>query len=136
MQISPNSKKIAAAVFEKDGNFLIAQRGKKDSLYGKWEFPGGKLEGDETLHECLKREMFEEFSIHVDVGEYLCTSTFYLGEKLTDMVMFMVYSFSGEIKLNEHLQVKWVSCSDLRNYDYPAPDIPVIEALEKLVENR
>lgn len=56
-------RKVIAAIFTKDGKVLIAQRAKKDALFGTWEFPGGKLEGNETDHECLQRELFEEFSI-------------------------------------------------------------------------
>ena len=57
-------QKVVAAVIQKDDKVLIAQRAKKDVSYGKWEFPGGKMEQGETEQECLKREFFEEFGIH------------------------------------------------------------------------
>jgi mutator protein MutT len=66
---------IAAAIIEKDGKILIAQRTKKDALFGKWEFPGGKVEPGETLQACLKRELFDELGIDAEIGEYFCTST-------------------------------------------------------------
>lgn len=52
---------VIAAVIEKDNKFLIAQRGKKDHLYGKWEFFGGKMEAGETDQQCLQRELNEEY---------------------------------------------------------------------------
>lgn len=50
-----NKKYIAAAIIERDDKILLAQRGRiGDPSYGLWEFPGGKVEGDETLQECLQ----------------------------------------------------------------------------------
>ncbi|MCP4931971.1 MAG: NUDIX domain-containing protein [Candidatus Marinimicrobia bacterium] len=57
---------------------IIAKRGSGDALANKWEFPGGKIEIDETPEQCLKREMKEEFDIDVSVGEYLGSSIYYL----------------------------------------------------------
>ena len=71
-----NYKKVVASVIQKDDKILIAQRAKKDDLYEKWEFPGGKMELGETDHECLKRELREEFGIEAEIGDYLCTSYF------------------------------------------------------------
>ena len=102
LQNDPNKKYIAAAVIEKDGKFLIAQRAKQDVLFGLWEFPGGKVEGDETLQECLVRELHEELDIHAHVGEYFCTSTFLHNNFVYDMCVFKVNCYDGEIKLNEH----------------------------------
>jgi len=127
----PTKKFIAAAVIERDGRVLIAQRAKKDALCGKWEFPGGKLEAGETLHECLKRELFEELGIQVEVGEYFCTSTFYHKDSLFDMCVFRVTSFKGELTLNEHSAIAWVVPSELSNYDMPDPDRPIVELLQK-----
>ena len=128
---SPNKKFIAAALIERDGKVLIAQRAKKDALLGKWEFPGGKVEAGETLHECLKRELFEELGIHAEVGEYFCTSTFHHKDSLFDMVVFRVPSFKGELTLNEHSAIAWVTPSELSNYEMPEPDLPIVGLLQK-----
>ena len=48
--------KVTAAILIKNGKIFVAQRSKDDELSGKWEFPGGKIESDETPQECLKRE--------------------------------------------------------------------------------
>lgn len=127
---SPNKKFIAAAIIEQNGKILIAQRAKNDALFGKWEFPGGKVEAGETLHECLKRELFEELNIHAEVGEYFCTSTFHHKDVLFDMCVFKVPSFTGEIKLNEHSAIAWVTSAELSNYIFPEPDLPIVELLQ------
>jgi 8-oxo-dGTP diphosphatase len=63
--------KVTAAILVKDNKIIIAKRGSDDRLANKWEFPGGKIEINETPEQCLKREMKEEFDIDVSVGEYL-----------------------------------------------------------------
>jgi 8-oxo-dGTP diphosphatase len=122
---------IAAAIIEKDGKILIAQRTKKDALFGKWEFPGGKVEPGETLQECLKRELFEELGIDAEIGEYFCTSTLVHKDIVFDMCTFKVPSFRGKITLNEHSAIAWVTTSELSNYEMPVGDIPIVELLQK-----
>jgi len=63
--------KVTAAILVKDNKLIIAKRGPDDRLANKWEFPGGKIEINETPEKCLKREMKEEFDIDVSIGEYL-----------------------------------------------------------------
>ena len=58
-------KRVAAAIIEKNGRILIAQRKLGSSLGGRWEFPGGKLESEETPEQCLKRELKEELGIEI-----------------------------------------------------------------------
>lgn len=123
------NKKVIAAVITRDNKILIAQRAKKDALYGKWEFPGGKMELGETEHECLTRELYEEFGIHAEIGPYIHTVTFEYKGELMDMVAFYVYEFTGDILLHEHQQIKWVTKEELYNYDFPDPDKPILERL-------
>ena len=131
LQQNPNKKYIAAAVIEINGKYLIAQRGKQDPLCGLWEFPGGKVEADETLQECLIRELHEELNIHAQISEFLCTSTFVHKNSVYDMCVFKVYLYEGEIKLTEHSAIAWVTAAELSNYTYPEPDLPIIELLQK-----
>src|ERR1700732_3042179 len=114
MYNSTTTKKIIAAIFEdSDNNILIAQRGKKDEIYGKWEFPGGKMEPGETEEECLRRELYEELGIQTKVGPYFCSSFFeYIGS-LAEMRAYYVRNFSGSFILHEHQQIKWVQKSEL-----------------------
>lgn len=125
-------KYIAAAIIEKDGKIFIAQRaGKNDAFNGLWEFPGGKVEGDETLQKCLQRELYEELDIHAQIGDYFCTSTFEHKSFVYDMCVFKVNFYEGEIKLQEHSACAWVTIDQLSDYSYPAPDLPIIALLQK-----
>lgn len=120
-------KKVIASVIKQNGKFLIAQRAKQDSLYGKWEFPGGKMEEDETEQECLRRELFEEFGIKAEIGNYLCSSFFEHKGNLTEMRAYSVVSYSGELQLFDHQQITWVEAEKLSSFDMPEPDKPIIE---------
>ena len=122
-------KKVIASIIRKDNKFLIAQRAKKDDLYGKWEFPGGKMEEGETEHECLQRELFEEFNIRAEIGEYLCSSYFEHEGQPMEMRVYFVDSSSGEFVFNDHQQIKWVEQNELLDYDMPDPDKPIVEKL-------
>lgn len=127
--LNTNKKKVIAGLIKNNDTFLIAQRAKKDSLYGKWEFPGGKMEQGEMEQECLKRELWEEFGIEATIGDYFYTVPFEHKGLPMEMLAFFVPSFSGEINLTEHHQVKWVKKEDLPLYDFPEPDTPIIQKL-------
>ncbi|MBN2149459.1 MAG: A/G-specific adenine glycosylase [Anaerolineales bacterium] len=60
---------VTAAVIERDGMVLLAQRQQDDLLGGLWEFPGGKVKDGEELPACLKREILEELGAEIEVGE-------------------------------------------------------------------
>ncbi len=127
-----SNKKVIAGIIVKENKILIAQRAKKDDLCGKWEFPGGKMESGETEQECLKRELFEEFGIEAEIGEYFCSSYFEYKDTPMEMLAYYVTSFSNEFILYEHKQIKWVEKRELLLYDFPNPDKPIIA---KLLEN-
>lgn len=72
---------VVAGVIYKDDKFLIAQRNLKKAQGGLWEFPGGKLEPNETAAEALKREIKEEFDADIEVGNYIGESIHHYPEK-------------------------------------------------------
>jgi mutator protein MutT len=127
--LNSTNKKVIAAVIKKDNKVLIAQRAKRDALYGKWEFPGGKMEPGETEYECLSRELFEEFGIKAIVGAYICSSFFEHKGQPTEMRAYYIDSFSNDFHLYDHLQIKWVDVKELYSYDMPDPDKPIVDKL-------
>ena len=131
MEQSTFIRRVIAGVIEQDGLFLIAQRAKRDEHYGVWEFPGGKVEKGETDQACLARELFEEFMIRADIGDFLCESTFISGEKEVTLAAYRVRSYSGEFELNDHLQIKWVTPIELDDYVFPHPDLTIIRTIRE-----
>lgn len=124
-------KQVTAAVIEKDGKILIAQRKAGDALAGKWEFPGGKLEPGETPQACLRRELMEEFGVDTEIGEFICSSRFEYKHLPIELLVYRARHLSGEFKLNDHARIEWVAAADLKNFDLSSADIPVMELLIK-----
>lgn len=122
-----NNKKVIAAVIRDKDKVLIAQRAKKDANFGKWEFPGGKMEEGETEHECLKRELNEEFGIEAQVGEYIISSFFEHNGLPYEMRAYEVPSFIGTLSLFDHQAITWVFPDELVNFEMPSPDAPIVK---------
>jgi 8-oxo-dGTP diphosphatase len=122
-------KQVAAAVIEKDGKVLIAQRKAGDALAGKWEFPGGKLEPGETPEQCLRRELMEEFGVDTEIGAFVCSSRFEYNHFHIELLAYRVRHIAGEFRLNDHAAILWVNPGELLNYDLASADIPVVNIL-------
>jgi 8-oxo-dGTP diphosphatase len=123
--------KVTAAIIEKDGKILIARRKKDDPLKDKWEFPGGKVEDNETPEECLRRELHEELGIDSKVGDFICASKYEYAHISIELLAYKVRYVSGEFKAYDHEELKWISPSDLVKYDFPEADKPIIKKLLK-----
>ena len=122
--------RVAAAIIQRPGEILTAQRGYGE-FKGGWEFPGGKLEPGETAAEACVREIQEE--LHVAIGNlnFLCTvehdyDTFHLS-----MDCFTCSITSGTIHDSEHENLRWLGINDLWSVDWLPADVAVVNVLEK-----
>ena len=122
--------KVTAAILVKDNRIIIAKRGPNDRLAHKWEFPGGKVEINETPEQCLKREMKEEFDINVSVGEYLGSSIYNYSHISIELMAYRAYWKDGEIHLNDHDDFKWISLEQLAEFDFAPADLVFVEKLQ------
>ena len=121
---------VAAGLIVCNGLILIAQRKHGKSLEYKWEFPGGKLEDGETLQECLAREMMEEMQLEVTVGEHFIDSAYDYDFGTIILHAYWATCASPDIAVvNEHEQYKWVTITELPQYDFAPADKPIIAAL-------
>ena len=116
---------VTAAVIIRDGRVLIAKRRSGATLAGKWEFPGGKVEPDETMVQCLKRELDEESGVKVEVEDFICMNKHSYSFGDVELFAYKVRVISGEFQLNEHDEVKWVLPSELLLYDFAEATIPI-----------
>ena len=129
LYLSGHKRQVAAAVIEKDSKVLIAKRRKKDTLGGKWEFPGGKIEPGETPEECLKRELKEELDIEVEIGQFLLSTIFRYFLIPVELLVYKVKYISGDFKISEHDKIAWVGAKELGTYDLVRADRPIAKAL-------
>lgn len=123
---------VTCAIILKDEKILVAQRNEKMKLPLKWEFPGGKLEANETEINCIKREIKEEINISIEVLQKLSNNIHDYGTFKINLIPFLVQYISGEIKLSEHIDYRLLERSQLLNLDWAEADLPIVEEFLKL----
>lgn len=128
----PRVLNVTAAIIEKNGKVLSARRKSSSHLAGYWEFPGGKLEDDETPEECLVRELAEEFGITTSVGEFVGESTYDYGEKIVRLLAYRVDHISGEFQLFDHDELCWLALEELECVEWAPADIPLVQQYKAL----
>jgi len=121
---------VAAGVLRDGELILIAQRKAGKYLAGYWEFPGGKIEPNETPQACLVREFKEEFGIDITVGDYITEHTHDYGDKLIHLTSYFVIRKSGIITLYDHAAIKWLLPKQLEQVKLSPADIPTASQLK------
>jgi mutator protein MutT len=121
---------VTAAVIVKGGKVLAARRAPGKHLEGYWEFPGGKLEENESPEGCLERELTEEFSISSKVGAYIGESVYDYGEKVVRLLGYEVEHTAGDFHLVDHDELCWLEIDQLADMKWAPADIPLVEQYE------
>jgi 8-oxo-dGTP diphosphatase len=110
---------VVAAVIERNGFVLIAQRKSTGQHPLKWEFPGGKVEPDETPQAALVRELAEELGIQAQVGAEIERYEYqYAGSWPILLIFYRVTDFSGEPRNLDFEKILWTPRARLRDYDF------------------
>jgi 8-oxo-dGTP diphosphatase len=118
---------VTCAIIEHNDKVLVTQRSVKMHLPLKWEFPGGKIEKGETPESCLKREIFEELNINIQIKKQLRANIHQYSEtKTIKLIPFICILLSDEIKLLEHANFLWLNKLELLNLDWADADIPIL----------
>jgi len=123
---------VAAVICYKD-KILCVQRAESKLPYisKKFEFPGGKIEQNETQREALKRELIEELNITPSIENLFLTVIHKYPDFELTMHSFICETDTKNIKLNEHISSIWLSKKDLSQLDWAAADIPIVNKLVK-----
>ena len=123
---------VVAAVI-RDGNKVFAtQRGYGDFKDG-WEFPGGKLEPNETPEEALVREIREELDTDISVGEYIDTIEYDYPTFHLKMYCYFCSIDDGNLTLKEHEAAKWVTTDTIDDIDWLPADLTIISKIKELL---
>lgn len=120
---------VAAGLIERNGRILIARR-KNCGLNGrKWEFPGGKVEPNESPEECVRRELEEELGVQVEVGEVFSISEYDYPDFSIRLSVYRIHSMSGEPIALEHDEIRWIDLDQIGLFDFPEADLPIVAKL-------
>ena len=122
----------AVALVDVDGRVLLAQRPEGKSLAGLWEFPGGKVEPGETPEAALIRELHEELGIDTHAS---CLAPLTFASHSYDdfhllMPLFICRRWKGIAQPREGQRLAWVRSQDLRSYEMPPADVPLIPIIQ------
>lgn len=121
---------VVAGILRSADKVLIAKRGNNKDLAGFWEFPGGKIETDESPEEALIREFKEEFDVELRVQEEFHQNIFEYPSKTIQLKSYFAESSSENFTLKEHEKVEWVAINELDNYQISPADIPIVQKLQ------
>jgi len=113
---------VVAAIIKKDNLYLVTQRNRNKHMGLKWEFPGGKVEINETFKEALTREIYEELNININVYEKLAEESYKDSEINIVLHYFLCSIKDGVINLNEHEAMEWIDKTDFDKYDFVEGD--------------
>jgi 8-oxo-dGTP diphosphatase len=125
-------RKVAAGIIWSGEKVLLTRRKPGEKLAGYWEFPGGKIEENETIQQCLEREIQEELNINIRAGSIITTSLFEYTHGAIELVALAAEVISGNIHLVVHDKFDWVPIQNLLEYNLAPADIPIAK---ELIEN-
>jgi 8-oxo-dGTP diphosphatase len=123
---------VAAALYDRTGQVLIAQRPAGKPLAGRWEFPGGKVAAGESEHGALVRELREELGIEVTASRPFMRLTHAYADRDVELSLWVIERFTGTPRSLDRQQLKWVAPRHLAQQDLLEADRPFVEALRDL----
>jgi 8-oxo-dGTP diphosphatase len=124
---------VVAAVIRHGNQIFVAKRKAGGGSGLKWEFPGGKVEASESASQALKREIREELSISIQVGQSLGTFTTPQDEYLIQLECYWCITEDQQISLTNHDEAGWFEPNELRLLDWALPDVPVLEVVLRTI---
>lgn len=123
---------VVACLIEKNNTVLIAKRSTGDpNVFGKWEFPGGKVEPDEDERHAIEREIKEEFELEIKANKYITNNVCEYPTKTVDLRLYSCEYVSGKFHLHDHSEYAWVEKDKLLEYDLAPADIPLAKYVKE-----
>lgn len=121
---------VAALIWDKD-KFMICQRPTHKARGLLWEFVGGKVEPGETKEQALIRECQEELAVTLSIGDVFMDVVHEYPDLTVHLTLFNAAILEGIPKKLEHNDIKWITLSEISNYEFCPADV---EILKKITE--
>lgn len=122
--------RVVAAIILNEGTVFATQRGYGTFKDG-WEFPGGKIEENETPQEALVREIREELDTEIAVGDLFDTVEYDYPDFHLSMKCYICTVVSGNLVLKEHEAARWLDRENLDSVDWLPADLDLIRKLKE-----
>lgn len=121
---------VTCAIIIDCGKILVAQNNEDSDHPLQWEFPGGKVKTGETETDCIIREIKEELNLTVEVVGALVPVEHDYNIKTIRLIPFVCRLLSGDLKLNDHNAIEWISANELNEVDFAEADRILISNAE------
>ncbi|WP_040249851.1 (deoxy)nucleoside triphosphate pyrophosphohydrolase [Psychroserpens mesophilus] len=118
---------VTCAIIQFEDKILAVQRSETMKLPFKWEFAGGKIEAAESEIDCIKREIFEELNILIEIEKRLTPVTHQYSDFEIELIPFIAEYISGELTLKEHVDFVLANKEDLHKLDWAEADLPILK---------
>ncbi|MGH9371753.1 MAG: (deoxy)nucleoside triphosphate pyrophosphohydrolase [Vicinamibacterales bacterium] len=119
---------VVAAIIQHDNRFLVTRRLAGVHLAGLWEFPGGKIDADETHEAALRREIREELDTDIQIGDLVVATTHAYPEKSVTLYLYRC-TLSGHPRPLLGQEMRWVDRDNLASLGFPPADAELIRVL-------
>jgi len=123
---------VAVGVIISDQEVFLTKRHAEAHQGGKWEFPGGKVENNESVYQALARELKEEVSIDILACQPFLLIEHDYGDKKVKLEIFLVDQFLGQPTALEGNEEQWCKLSDLDSLEFPDANAAIVEKLKLL----
>lgn len=124
--------RVAAAIIKDNNRIFATQRGYGEFKDG-WEFPGGKIEENETPREALVREIKEELDIIIIVEKLIDIVEYDYPNFHLTMHCFLCTIVAGDLVLKEHKAARWITKEQLGSVEWLPADLELIEKIEEII---
>lgn len=127
-----------AVIINQNEEILIAKRSKDQHQGNKWEFPGGKIEPNETSQNALRREISEELGVDIQSASEMITITHEYIEtdpnknKTVILEVFDVREWQGEPRGAEGQPIRWITKAELDNYEFPTANADIVSKIKSI----
>lgn len=124
--------RAVVGIIRRDGRVLVAQRPAGKPYSGYWEFPGGKIEKNETGRDALVRELHEELGISVLMAQPWFEHHHAYPDKNVYLEMWLVQDFAGEPQSQENQALRWATLTDILELQLLEGNLPILDRIKTL----